>query len=376
MAEVTDVENPVAHMAWTWGSYQWTADMNMTTMVNHIKETARVLGWLDWIFQFEKGQGGFCHFQGYCHVGTPKQRPTPWGAMMQGPMPGIHVSPSSTTGINALKNYCMKTDNTKVSGPWAKDMDKLAKKLKELAIKELPEYKGEDRVQLEQMTDLQKAIIEEVTTQQPDQRRVIYIWDQLGHTGKSAIADHLCFKHDACLVNWMEQKDLLEVMREAAERRCKIYIFDLERTKPAHVNEAAIYNVIEQLKCGRLCVPKYNSKTFWFPKPHVVVFSNQQPSFQYLTQDRFFVLQTTKEDVIPKDTARDNIWKLRRDTKFKRWWTVDGDETNKENELNNAKRQKQISQEEELQLDQALAEYAKAQDEPKNPFFMHVATDM
>ena len=79
-----------------------------------------------------------------------------------------------------------------------------------------------------------------------------------------------------------------------AQKPTKIVLFDLSRTTETSEDSRkhyldGIYSLAEDLKNGRIVSTKYESKTVFFPPPHVIFFANFEPDYTKWSEDRYFV---------------------------------------------------------------------------------------
>lgn len=114
----------------------------------------------------------------------------------------------------------------------------------------------------------------------PDPRKVYWVWDGVGGTGKSWFANYLVGLRDAIIFTNGKLADMA-----LAYKREPIVVFDLSRTQAEKID--AIYMAMEQFKNGRIFSPKYHSATKVFLTPHVVVFANYPPDQGKLSHDRW-----------------------------------------------------------------------------------------
>lgn len=119
----------------------------------------------------------------------------------------------------------------------------------------------------------------------PNDRNIIFVVDTAGGCGKSWFVKY-----------WLgEQPELTQLLSVgkrddlafAIDESKKFYFFDLPRSQSQFLQ----YSVLEQLKDGMVFSPKYTSRTKVLPQtPHVVVFMNEQPDRNALSQDRYEVI--------------------------------------------------------------------------------------
>lgn len=225
------------------------------------------------IFQLECGVGSkLLHYQGYLHV-KKKTRLAQLAKLLHShDLAGLHLSVSHDH--TALKNYCMKKDLTYVAGPWD-DRD----------------GEGRTRYILDEknLFPWQAEIVKQLRAE-PDDRKVCWLVDQKGCSGKSSLAIFLCKHKIALPMSYVDAKDAMYIVTHTKRRDG--YIFDLTRTKPAALSNSDLYCIMEQIKNGLLQTTKYQPEAGILRDPsHVWVFSNHVPDYKALTGDRWMVYE-------------------------------------------------------------------------------------
>jgi len=115
-----------------------------------------------------------------------------------------------------------------------------------------------------------------------DDRKIIFVVDPLGGTGKSWFIRY-------CLSKFPEQSQRLSIGKRddlayAVDEFKSWFLFDVPRTQ----SEFLQYSVLEQLKDGLIFSPKYLSRSkMLVHKAHVVVFTNEEPDYNKLSADRY-----------------------------------------------------------------------------------------
>jgi len=136
-------------------------------------------------------------------------------------------------------------------------------------------------VTIEKFHDWQTEILELIKSD-VDDRKIYWYYDPIGGTGKTTFASYLSDEFDAqCLAG--KHQDMAHAWQEK-----KIAVFDLSRTLDSQYFS---YGAIEDIKNGRIFSGKYDSCSKTFPKPHVLVFSNQLPLKGKWSEDRYVVKQ-------------------------------------------------------------------------------------
>jgi len=217
------------------------------------------------------------HFQGFLHL--PERADSYTLACAMGSVcPGISVRPCSTAGLEALKKYCMKRDDSYRAGPWAD------KELK-------PEYHGDDLPK--EWRPFQKFIIDRLSAECKDDRKICWLYDKNGNTGKSKVVKYLVWKKLAAFLTFDTAANLLyQVVQMGA---CKAYVFDLPRTKSQYTSIDEVFNALEAIKNGMVQSGKFQGGQLMMPSPHVWVFSNYLPDLSKLSPDRYSVYTLTAD---------------------------------------------------------------------------------
>lgn len=120
---------------------------------------------------------------------------------------------------------------------------------------------------------------------EPHPRKIIFVVDPVGNTGKSWFVRKWLSMHDEltqCL-SVGKRDDIAHVVCESK----RYFLFDLPRSQSEYLQ----YSVLEQLKDQQIFSPKYNSKMKRIAhRPHVVVFMNEEPDRNKLSADRYQVI--------------------------------------------------------------------------------------
>lgn len=121
----------------------------------------------------------------------------------------------------------------------------------------------------------------------PDARKIIFIVDITGNSGKSWFARYYCDLHsNAQIIVPGKKADMAYVAREDS----RVFFFDCPRSKQGDFIQ---YDFLEELKNGYFFSPKYESKIKKLATPHVVVLMNERPADDKLSRDRYDVTLLT-----------------------------------------------------------------------------------
>ncbi|AKV62274.1 putative replication initiation protein [Aretevirus marisnaco] len=129
----------------------------------------------------------------------------------------------------------------------------------------------------------QQRIID-ICNGEPDPRKVYFVVDENGNTGKSYLSAYLIskFPDEVQILSVGRRDDLAH----AINPRRSIFLFDVPRGGMEYLQ----YTIFEQLKNRTVFSPKYNSITKILRKlPHVIIFSNESPDRNKMSHDRYHV---------------------------------------------------------------------------------------
>lgn len=235
-----------------------------------------------WVFQKEKGDTGYIHWQGRIHL-IKKRRKTELLSMGFGI--GGHISPT-TSGVHKGQtfNYVMKAD-TRMEGPF-KNTDPVKPPL----TRQLRTFYQHE------FYPWQKKL--GTMVQEFDDRRIIIILCPHGCNGKSIFAEHLEYIGQAYEIPCMRQmEDIMQCVCCVGKQKC--FLVDMPRgIKKTRLGD--FYAGMECLKNGTAYDKRYSFKKIRFDRPQIVVFTNNLPKFDLMSPDRWVVFQITKEKDLEK----------------------------------------------------------------------------
>lgn len=269
--------------AFTWNKPLTTTEDDFKAQYQTVLEMCKQLC-KKYIFQLERAPTtGLLHYQGYVSRLT-KISFSNMVKETQEYMPAAHLSICSTAGELALKTYCMKKE-TFVAGPWA-DKELAEENLRARIADELkyvPEAKMTSNPYPWQATLLAEL------DQEPGDRRVVWVCDQLGNSGKSTFVkwQRSVQPEYRAAYRFAKATDISHMVLSGGPR--KVYFFDLTRSKPHELGHEDLYSAIESVKDGYVVSGKYKGGELMMKPPHVFVFSNQPPAFHCLSTDRWDV---------------------------------------------------------------------------------------
>lgn len=130
----------------------------------------------------------------------------------------------------------------------------------------------------------QRDVYEKLMLQ--NDRKILWVVDGIGNTGKSIFGKLLQKKHEAFLVTSMSEKHVAYAYNGQG-----IIVFDLTRDSYRSVN----YTMLEHFKDGNVFVDHYESKNKHVPEDvKVLVLSNFEPEQEKLSSDRWEIFKITE----------------------------------------------------------------------------------
>lgn len=133
--------------------------------------------------------------------------------------------------------------------------------------------------------------------QNESERQVYIIVDEIGNHGKSWFSKYLEATHqaDVCPVTDGDASNYIEY---CCKHPAKGYVFDVPRADSIK-SKKAMWRAIEQIKNGLLYDRRYTSEKKWIDPPKIIVFSNEEPDYDTLSQDRWIVHRITDSGLGP-----------------------------------------------------------------------------
>lgn len=117
----------------------------------------------------------------------------------------------------------------------------------------------------------------------PDDRHIIWVYDEYGNTGKSQFARHMGIVYNTPILKNSKTSDMASYFIKNNINITECVIFDFPKQ-----TEKINYQLLEAMKDGYLQTGKFEGGCKYFNPPHVIVFSNDMPSTtRTLSVDRF-----------------------------------------------------------------------------------------
>lgn len=243
--------SPAKHWCFTLNNYS-DKDIRSISSNSSIKK---------YIFQEETGKEGTPHLQGYIEF-NEKVRPINM-------FDNNKIHWEKCRDIKKSIDYCSKEET------------RTGKIYTNLALKRV-----DKRLESFVPNIWQKDLLD-LLQREPDDRTVIWVYDEKGGKGKSLFAKWLCHKHnDVTCVTMNKSADILTVVEDT----CRVFMIDLPRSYDVTYTP---FNAIEQIKNGFVTEGKLKktARQLSFAPPHVVVFSNDVPELKKLSEDRWKIIK-------------------------------------------------------------------------------------
>lgn len=120
----------------------------------------------------------------------------------------------------------------------------------------------------------------------PEDRKVIFVVDEDGNTGKTWFAKWYCKQHeDAQFMEPSKKADMAYSLQDDL----RVLFINITRTSESDKTDY-LYSFIESVKDGMVFSPKYESRMKYYDKVHVVIMMNQEPNMLLLSQDRYDII--------------------------------------------------------------------------------------
>jgi len=223
-----------------------------------------------WIFGKEVGEQGTPHLQGYIHL-LKKARPLELGLCNN----KIHWEKCKG---NELANiiYCSKDGN------FTKSKNCIVPKPLKI-IKVLKPWQA----------DLEKILLEE-----PNDRDIIWIFEDVGKVGKSSFAKYMIHNYDSLYITEGKKTDVINIVYNyILKKELNIVFVDIPRDNENNCS----YKSLEEIKNGIICNTKYETGMKIINSPHIVVFSNFPPQYHKFSEDRWKVFEIIDNKLVKGD---------------------------------------------------------------------------
>lgn len=220
-------------------------------------------------WQYEVGENGTKHIQGHIEFKNARTFKS-----LKNKLPRANIS--KVRNIQASADYCNK-EETSTGEKFSKGFEE-EKTLEELILEE--EYSNVV------WKPWQQDIIN-VLESTPDRRKIYWIQDDIGNSGKSFLCKYIALKYDAIICSG-KTNDIFNQLNNWRLKNPKVMrlppcLVDVPRSEFSHINYAAI----ESLKNGLIYSGKYEGGKVYGLSPHVIIFANSPFKEGQMSEDRW-----------------------------------------------------------------------------------------
>lgn len=240
-----------------------------------------------WVFQLEKGEGGFEHYQGLVKL-KQKKRGGFWITAPIFPGPNgvemAHWTAQSNNSRRTGSDWYQTKEETRIAGPW-KDTDTTL-------------YIPRQVSKIETLRPWQQCLIDKAAEEYKlnNSRAVNCVLDFEGCTGKSTLAMYMACHGIGRKVPYSnDYKDLMRLVMCCPVSQC--YLFDMPRAMKKD-KLAGTYSAIESIKDGYAYDDRYKFKERFFDSPSVWIFTNEIPELHMLSLDRWHFWCITEGELL------------------------------------------------------------------------------
>lgn len=124
--------------------------------------------------------------------------------------------------------------------------------------------------------------------EEPNDRTINWYYEIYGNSGKSALVKYLCYNHGAIILSnkGSDMKYMIVKYYEKHHKYPEIIIIDIPRSIDLQYFS---YTAVEEIKNGCFFSSKYECEQVLMNSPHILVFSNEEPEYSKMSNDRWNV---------------------------------------------------------------------------------------
>ena len=143
-----------------------------------------------------------------------------------------------------------------------------------------------------ELRDWQRKLTEELLNA-PHPRKIIWMYEAKGNTGKTFLGNYLKAIHGACLLDCGKKVENAYLLRE---HKGTMTIFNITRTISENMMNH-LYELAERVKDNTVVSTKYETQRVELSPQHVVVFANHEPDYTLWSEDRYDVREIEPTEV-------------------------------------------------------------------------------
>lgn len=185
---------------------------------------------------------------------------------------------------------------------YADHIDKYIKMCRNLKIKDETEDYYSQIYSSCVWSSFQQKILDLVLTDKIEERKINWIYDPKGNSGKSFLGRYLKLYKDAYIITGGKSADIYRHYDYN-----KIVVYDLPRDYMSE--NISLYSTMECFKNGYLLDTKFEGGQKIFKPPQIIVFSNNLPDTTKLSKDRWNIIYL-------EDIVEDNVEDVKEEVKI------------------------------------------------------------
>lgn len=181
----------------------------------------------------------------------------------------------------------------------AKDGNYICKGVREFELikNDMFVYKGEDLPSVGELYDWEIDVLD-IINGKVDDRKVIWIYDSVGNSGKSMFCKYLMWNYNISCLSKGKYSDIMNILFNKIIIG-KTVVFDLPRNNGNKIS----YDALESIKNGVIVNTKYETGEKLFCKPHVFVFANVPPEEEKLSLDRWCIYEIVNKTLVKRNVG-------------------------------------------------------------------------
>lgn len=140
--------------------------------------------------------------------------------------------------------------------------------------------------------------LESILLEDPDDRGIIWVYEETGNVGKSAFSKYMVVKHEALYITEGKKSDIINIVYNyVLNQDLDIMILDVPRDNGNNIS----YKSLEEVKNGLICNTKYETGNKVINSPNIIVFSNSPPQINKMSMDRWQIYKIKNNKLKRKD---------------------------------------------------------------------------
>lgn len=242
-----------------------------------VSDVFESFGECQWLVARELHENGKVHFHGWVKYIKTIDVKNERAFDVCGVHPNI-LSPRN--GGKAWKNYCLKCGDYKANFPVPKPL-------------KIPEIHGWQELVINFIKD------------EPDDRKIFWIWEPTGGRGKSSLVKYLCIKHNALVLSGKAadmKHGIVNYIDKHDDITPELILFDIPRSSVD--DDGTFYfsfQGVEEIKNGCFFSGKYEGGMVTMNAPHIIVFANQAPQRSKMSADRWEIYKIEGQSLVKEN---------------------------------------------------------------------------